>query len=159
MDPADQEAEPEAAAAVLAYGALHTAQQAVAEYRRNALAMLGRTDEAKAEARAAYRTEQGRPWFRHNPTGADAVAAATEKAEAARERTAEHLLAVRLEQLREQLGARTEQMPAVPWTDRLTESCTQPRTVPSAVTNPRCATRVRVWWSGVTQADSGSMYT
>jgi hypothetical protein len=121
MDPADQEAEPEAAAAVLAYGALHTAQQALAAYRRNALTMLGRTDEAEAEARRAYRTEQGRPWFRRNPNGADAVAAATEKAEAARERTAEHLLAVRLEQLREQAAARTEPAAAAPWADRLPE--------------------------------------
>ncbi|GGX29394.1 hypothetical protein [Streptomyces chryseus] len=126
IDPADQEAEPEAAASVLAYGALHTAQQALAEYRRNALAMLGRTEKAEAEARRAYKTEQGRHWFRHNPNGADAVAAATEKAEAARERTAEHLLAVRLKQLREQLAARTEQAAAAPWTDRLPELAARP---------------------------------
>ncbi|MFF8035865.1 hypothetical protein [Streptomyces sp. NPDC016626] len=121
MDPADQEAEPEASATVLAYGALHTSQQAVAEYRRNALAMLGRTDEAEAEARRAYKAEQGRPWYRRNPDGADAVTAATEKAEAARERTAEHLLAVRLEQLREQAASRTEPAAAAPWADRLLE--------------------------------------
>ncbi|MEU3050365.1 hypothetical protein ABZ705_28325 [Streptomyces sp. NPDC006984] len=126
IDPADQEAEPEAAASVLAYGALHTAQQAVAEYRRNALAMLGRTDEAEAEARRAYKAEQGRHWYRHNPNGADAVAAATEKAEAARERTAEHLLAVRLEQLREQLVALKEQAAAAPWTGRLPEFAARP---------------------------------
>ncbi|MDH2392998.1 hypothetical protein QCN29_30325 [Streptomyces sp. HNM0663] len=126
IDPADQEAEPETAASVLAYGALHTAQQTLAEYRRNALAMLGRTEKAEAEARRAYKTEQGRHWFRHNPNGADAVAAATEKAEAARERTAEHLLAVRLKQLREQLAARPEQAAAAPWTDRLPELAARP---------------------------------
>ncbi|WP_236246845.1 methyltransferase domain-containing protein [Streptomyces sp. CC210A] len=54
IDPADQEA----AASVLAYGALRTAQQALAEYQRNALAMLGRTEKAEAEARRAYKAEQ-----------------------------------------------------------------------------------------------------
>ncbi|OEJ36316.1 hypothetical protein [Streptomyces agglomeratus] len=121
MDPADQDAEAVATASVLAYGALHTAQQAVAEYRRNALAMLGRTEEAQAEARRAYETEQGRHWYRHNPNGADAVAAATQKGEAARERVAEYLLATRLKQLREQAAARTETAAPVPWTDRLPE--------------------------------------
>lgn len=126
MDPADQEAEPEAVAAVLAYGALHTAQQAVAEYRRNALAMLGRTDKAEAEARRAYQTEQGRCWYRHNPNGADAVAAATKAAKDARERTAEHLLVVRLEHLREQVAARTEQGGVAPWPDRLSHLAARP---------------------------------
>ncbi len=121
MDPADQEADPVGTASVLAYGALHTVEQLLAEYRRNALAMLGRTDEAEAEARRAYKAEQGRHWYRHNPNGADAVAAATEKAEAARERTAEYLLAVRLEQMREQAAARTQAAAAAPWTDRLPE--------------------------------------
>ncbi|MFD4577267.1 hypothetical protein ACFWNK_33705 [Streptomyces sp. NPDC058417] len=126
MDPADQEAEPEATAAVLAYGALHTAEQLLPEYRRNALAMLGRTEEAEAEARRAYTAEQGRPWFQYNPTGADAVAAATKAADAARERVAEHLLAVRLEQLREQPAARTETAAAAPWTERLPELAARP---------------------------------
>ncbi|WP_432095665.1 hypothetical protein [Streptomyces sp. bgisy100] len=121
MDPADQGADPLGTASVLAYGALHTVEQLLAEYRRNALAMLGRTEEAEAEARRAYKAEQGRPWFQYNPSGADAVAAATQKAEAARERTAEHLLAVRLEQLREQSAARTETVAAAPWAERLPE--------------------------------------
>ncbi|MFI1176841.1 hypothetical protein [Streptomyces melanogenes] len=36
------------------------------EYRRNALAMLGRTAEADADAERAYETEQRRCWFRAN---------------------------------------------------------------------------------------------
>ncbi|WP_432095637.1 hypothetical protein [Streptomyces sp. bgisy100] len=53
--------------------------------------MLGRTEEADAEARRAYTTEQNRRWYKHNPTGSDAVAAA-------RKHTAEYLLTVRVEQ-------------------------------------------------------------
>jgi hypothetical protein len=113
------EADPEAAADAYAYTAFQTAQQAVDDFQDNALAMLGRTEEAEAEARRAYRTEQGRHWFKHNPTGADAVAAATKAADTARERVAECLLATRLEQLHEQRAARTEQATAAPWTDRL----------------------------------------
>uniref|UniRef100_UPI003F49A75A hypothetical protein n=1 Tax=Streptomyces achromogenes TaxID=67255 RepID=UPI003F49A75A len=119
LDPADQEADPVGTAAALAYGALHAVQEALPEYRRCALAMLGRTEEAEAEARRAYKAEQGRPWFRHNPAGADAVAAATKAAAAARERTAEYLLAARLEQLREQTEARSEAVAPASWTDRL----------------------------------------
>lgn len=59
---------------------------AAPEYRRQALEMLGRTQEAEAEARRAYATEQGRRLFQHNWNGADAVAAA---ADTARERTAQ----------------------------------------------------------------------
>ncbi|MCD9145490.1 hypothetical protein [Streptomyces albireticuli] len=55
----------------LAYGALQTVQQAASEYHRRALAMLGRTQEAEAEARRVYATEQNRWWFRANPTGTD----------------------------------------------------------------------------------------
>lgn len=116
-DVATLEADPEAAEDAYAFTAFQTAQQAVGEYQDNALAMLGRTEEAEAEARRAYRAEQDRPWFQHNPTGSDAVAAATKAADTARERVGEYLLAARLEQLREQTAARTER-PAS-WTDRL----------------------------------------
>ncbi|MGC5401741.1 hypothetical protein ACPXCP_39135 [Streptomyces sp. DT20] len=109
-DVATLEANPQAAADAYAFTALQTAQQAVGEHQDNALAMLGRTEEAEAEGRRAYRAEQGRPWFQYNPTGADAVAAATKAADTARERTAEHLLATRLKQLRH--GARTGQVTA-----------------------------------------------
>jgi hypothetical protein len=54
--------------------------------------MLGGTEEAEAEVRRAYATEQNRRWFRANPKGADAVAAATKAADTARERTAQYLL-------------------------------------------------------------------
>ncbi|MEI5031883.1 hypothetical protein RB201_00220 [Streptomyces sp. S1A(2023)] len=74
----------------------------------------------------AYKTEQGRRRFRHNPTGADAIAAATKAADTARERAAEYLLATGLKQLREQTAARTDQAPAVPWTDRLPELAARP---------------------------------
>ncbi|MFB7853497.1 MULTISPECIES: hypothetical protein [unclassified Streptomyces] len=103
MTPGELEADPAAAASALAFTALQVVEQALPEYRSSALGRLGRTDEAEAEARRAYTTEQGRRWYRHNPTGAHAVAAATREAEAARTRTAEYLLTVRLEQLRQQV--------------------------------------------------------
>ncbi|MFH9016112.1 hypothetical protein ACH4C6_32625 [Streptomyces sp. NPDC017943] len=121
MEPGALEADPILAASALAFAALQAVQQALPNYRSSALGRLGRTEEAEAEARRAYKTEQSRHWYRHNPNGADAVAAATGKAEAARQRTAEHLLAVRMQQLREQLAARTEQAAVAPWTDRLPE--------------------------------------
>ncbi|WP_435887881.1 hypothetical protein [Streptomyces chartreusis] len=105
-DVAALEANLEAAQDAYAFAALQTAQQAVQEYQDTALAMLGQTEEAEAEARRAYKTEQGRHWFKHNPNGADAIAAATRAADTARERVAEYLLATRLEQLRE-LAPRT----------------------------------------------------
>ncbi|WP_438494286.1 hypothetical protein [Streptomyces asiaticus] len=77
VEPGELDSEPTAAAAALAFAVLQAVQQAAPEYRRCALAMLGRTEEAEAEARRAYATEQKRRWFRANPNGADAVAAAT----------------------------------------------------------------------------------
>lgn len=118
--PGELDADPIGAAAVLAFGALRAVEAALPEFRSSALGRLGRTEEADAEARRAYKTEQGRRWFRHNPNGADAVAAATKAADTARERTAEYLLATRLKQLRE-AAARTEQAVTAPWTDRLPE--------------------------------------
>lgn len=93
---------------MLVFNALQVVQQALPEFRSSALGRLGGTKEADAEARRAYKAEQNRRWFRANPNGADAVAAATKAADAARERTAEYLLAVRLERLREQTAERTE---------------------------------------------------
>ncbi|MFJ6661587.1 hypothetical protein ACIQNG_35350 [Streptomyces sp. NPDC091377] len=74
----------------------------------------------------SLRSEQGRPWIQHNLSDADAVAAATKAADDARERTAQYLLAARLEQLREQAAARTEQTAAAPWTERLPELAARP---------------------------------
>ncbi|MFE1545525.1 hypothetical protein ACFW61_34415 [Streptomyces microflavus] len=120
------DADPIGAAAVLAFGALRAVEAALPEFRSSALGRLARTEEADAEARRAFKTEQGRRWFRHNPNGADAIAAATRAADTARERAAEYLLATRLQQLREQGAARTEQAPVVPWTDRLPELAARP---------------------------------
>ncbi|MFG2681267.1 hypothetical protein [Streptomyces sp. NPDC048392] len=121
MEPGELEADPVAAASVLAFNALQVVQQALPEYRSSALGRLGRTPEAEAEARRAYRTEQNRRWFRANPNGADAVAAATTAADTARQRTAEYLLTARLEQLRERVAERTETAAPAPWSARLTE--------------------------------------
>ncbi|MDH6554144.1 hypothetical protein [Streptomyces sp. SAI-041] len=120
VEPGELEADPVAAAAVLAFDAWQTVEQALPEYRSSALGRLGRTPEAEEEARRAYKTEQNRRWFRANPNGADAVAAATKAADTARERTAEYLCTVRLEQLRERTADRTEQAAAAPWAARLT---------------------------------------
>ncbi|RSS15380.1 hypothetical protein EF914_29545 [Streptomyces sp. WAC05458] len=125
-DVAALEADPEVARDAYAFTAFETARQAVQECQATALAMLGRTQEAEAEARRAFKAEQGRPWFQHNPTGADAVAAATKAADAARERVAGYLLATRLEQLREHITHHTELAAAVPWTDRLAELAARP---------------------------------
>ncbi|WP_308010643.1 hypothetical protein [Streptomyces olivaceus] len=125
-DAAALRADPEAAADAYAFTAFQVAQQAVGEYQDNALAALGRTEEAEAEARRAYRSEQGRPWFQHNRAGADAVAAATKAADAARERVAEYLLAARLEQLRERAAARHDPATIAPWPDRLSELAGRP---------------------------------
>ncbi|MFF5188738.1 hypothetical protein ACFY30_34070 [Streptomyces sp. NPDC000345] len=126
MEPGELEANPSAAASVLAFNALQAVQQALPEYRSSALGRLGSTLEADAEARRAYKTEQNRRWFRANPNGADAVAAATKAADAARERTAEYLLATRLEQLRKRTAARTETVAPAPWSARLTELAARP---------------------------------
>ncbi|MEU7428407.1 hypothetical protein [Streptomyces sp. NPDC040750] len=126
MEPGALEADPVLAASALAFAALQAVEQALPEYRSSALGRLGRTEEAEAEARRAYKTEQGRRWYKHNPHGADAVAAATKAADAARERTAQYLLAARLEQLRERAAARSEAAAPAPWTDRLPELAARP---------------------------------
>ncbi|MGW2841858.1 hypothetical protein ACWCWD_29235 [Streptomyces sp. NPDC001493] len=121
--PADLEDDLARADLAAALTARSTVQQIADQAAASALAAFGRTDEAEAEADRAYRTEQGRRWFQHNPTGEAAVAAATKAATTARNRVAQHLLAVRLEQLREQAtaGRRSGQAGAGSWTDRLPE--------------------------------------
>ncbi|MFC8705903.1 hypothetical protein ACFUIV_27510 [Streptomyces anulatus] len=126
MEPGELDADPAGVDAVLAFTALQTVEAALPEYRSSALGRLGRTGEADTEAAQAYRAERGRRWFQHNPDGADAVAAATKAGDAARERTAQHLLAVRLKQLREQALARTGAAVAAPWRDRLPELAARP---------------------------------
>ncbi|MFF7365016.1 hypothetical protein [Streptomyces sp. NPDC008125] len=122
-DPADLEDDQERADLAAALTAHSTVQPIADQAEASALAAFGRTDEAEAEADRAYRTEQGRRWFQHNPTGEAAVAAATKAATVARDRVAQHLLTVRLEQLREQAAAghRAARAGAGSWTDRLPE--------------------------------------
>ncbi|AEY94198.1 hypothetical protein SHJG_p1067 (plasmid) [Streptomyces hygroscopicus subsp. jinggangensis 5008] len=126
MEPGALEADPALAASALAFTALQAVEQALPKYRSSALGRLGRTKEAEAEARRAYKTEQGRRWYKHNPHSADAIAAATKAADAARERTAQYLLATRLEHLREWAAVRTEAAVPTPWTDRLPELAARP---------------------------------
>ncbi|WEH43988.1 hypothetical protein [Streptomyces sp. AM 2-1-1] len=122
-DPAELEDDQERAGLAAALTAHSTVQQITDQAAASALAAFGRTDEADTEADRAYRTEQGRRWFQHNPTGEAAVAAATKASATARNRVAQHLLAVRLEQLREQATTvrPTGQTGAGSWTDRLPE--------------------------------------
>ncbi|MGQ4357622.1 hypothetical protein [Streptomyces drozdowiczii] len=122
----EAETDPTGMAAVLAYSALRTVEEALPEFRSSALKGLSRTEEASSEAHKAYKTEQGRRWFRHNPNGTDAVTAANKAADTARERVAEYLLATRLKQLREQAPAPAEQITAAPWTNRLPELAARP---------------------------------
>lgn len=102
-----------------AHNAFLTAESAVAEYQHQALVLLGRSEEAQAEARKAYATERAKPWFQALPDSDDALRAATEAAAQAQVRTAEYLLAVRLEKLRTQ--ALPEPVRPAPWSRRLPE--------------------------------------
>ncbi|WEH43991.1 hypothetical protein [Streptomyces sp. AM 2-1-1] len=123
LSPAELEDDQERADLAAALTAHSTVQQITDQAETSAVAAFGRTDEAQAEADRAYRTEQGRRWFQHNPTGEAAVAAATKASTTARDRVAQHLLTVRLDQLREQATTvrPTGQTGAGSWTDRLPE--------------------------------------
>ncbi|MFE3122158.1 hypothetical protein ACFXHD_01930 [Streptomyces hydrogenans] len=124
-DPAALEAAgPDAVEDAAAHNAMLTAESAAGEYQHKALVMLGRSEGAQAEARKAYATELAKPWFQAMPDSDDALRAATEAAAGAQTRTAEHLLAVRLEQLRAQ--ARPEPVRPAPWSRRLPEFAARP---------------------------------
>ncbi|MFC9746349.1 hypothetical protein [Streptomyces niveus] len=118
-NPADLAVDPVTARITKAFSAFQTAQQEAGEYERYALSRLGQNEDAEAEARRAYQVDQNRPWFRAIPNSADAVAAATQAADSARERTAQHLLTVRLEQLRTQASPGAGTRGKAPWTVRL----------------------------------------
>lgn len=126
--PGELDADPTAAASALAYAGLRAAESALAEYRNSALLQLGRSPEAEAEHRGAYRSARSR----HIPHPLDrdavraAVAAATEAADVARKRVADHLLATRLEQLRGRADAHDERLPVVPWSERLAAFAARP---------------------------------
>lgn len=128
MDPAELAADPTAAASCLAFTALQTVQQAAPEYRATALAALGRSPEAETEASKAYATEIGRRQHRWYPDGPLARAAAHKAADTARERTAQHLLTVRMEQLRTRTsGSSGETAPGAGlWTQRLAGLAARP---------------------------------
>ncbi|MFF3775743.1 hypothetical protein [Streptomyces sp. NPDC002232] len=124
-DPAALEAAgPGAVEDAAAHTAMLTAESAAAEYRHEALVMLGRSEDAQAEARKAYATELAKPWHQALPDSDDALRAATEAAARAQTRTAEHLLAVRLEQLHTQ--ARPTPVRPAPWSQRLPELAVRP---------------------------------
>ncbi|GAA2267927.1 hypothetical protein GCM10010232_70460 [Streptomyces amakusaensis] len=74
MDLADLDTDP--ASAVLAHAVRQAVKAALPDYRASALGRLSRTGEADAEARRAYKAEQGRRWYQHNPNGTDVVTAA-----------------------------------------------------------------------------------
>ncbi len=98
VEPSELDADTVAAAAALAFTALQAVQQAAPEYRRSALAMLGRTAAAEAEARRAYGTA-----LRNQPLDVpedEAKSVAAQVARQARQRTAEHLLTTQLAQMR-----------------------------------------------------------
>ncbi|MFE7512746.1 hypothetical protein ACFU8I_16245 [Streptomyces sp. NPDC057540] len=124
-DPAALEAAgPDAVEDAAAHNAFLTAESAAAEHRHKALVMLGRSEDAQAEARKAYATELAKPWHQALPDSDDAQRAATEAAATAQTRTAEHLLAVRLEQLHTQ--ARPTPVRPAPWSQRLPELAARP---------------------------------
>ncbi|MFC8765123.1 hypothetical protein ACFUAG_31005 [Streptomyces sp. NPDC057193] len=119
-DLADLEAAgPDVVEDTAAHNAFLAAQSAVAEYQHQALVLLGRSEEAQAEARKAYATERAKPWFQALPDSDDTLRAATQAAAQAQARTAEYLLAVRLEQLRAK--ALPEPVRPAPWSQRLPE--------------------------------------
>ncbi|MEU2026835.1 hypothetical protein ABZ565_32555 [Streptomyces sp. NPDC016469] len=122
--PGELATDPAAAASALAYAGLQAAETALEEYRSSALGALGRSEEAEAEYRSAYRTER----HRHipHPLDQDAVKAAVEAGDTARKRVAENLLAVRLEQLRDRADVQDEQVPVASWPERLAGLAARP---------------------------------
>ncbi|GHG23857.1 hypothetical protein ACFFSH_38270 [Streptomyces filamentosus] len=71
---------PDAVEDAAAHNAMLTAESAAAEYRNEALVMLGCSEDAQAEARKAYATELARPWHQALPDSDDTQRAATEAA-------------------------------------------------------------------------------
>ncbi|MEW1892282.1 hypothetical protein [Streptomyces sp. NPDC085659] len=115
--PSELDADPTAAASALAYAGLQAAESALAEYRSSARRALGQSEEAAAEYRSVYRSERRR--HIPHPLVQDAVAAARETGDTARKNVAEHLYAVRLEQLRGRTDSQDEEIPVASWSERL----------------------------------------
>ncbi|WP_331735720.1 hypothetical protein [Streptomyces sp. NBC_00057] len=121
MDQADQNEDPTGVAAVLAYGALQTVEQAVPEFRHSALNRLGRTDEADAEARRGLQDRAGAALVPAQPERCGRRRRCDEGRRHRQGARCRVPTATRLKQLREQAAARTEQAAAAPWTDWLPE--------------------------------------
>ncbi|MEU9858641.1 hypothetical protein [Streptomyces sp. NPDC047974] len=84
---------------VIAYAELEVLKEIVPQIRQSALRALAASQQATAEADRVYATERARRWDWPDASEADVIAAARQSAQQARARTAEHLLAVRLDQL------------------------------------------------------------
>ncbi|MFF9569908.1 hypothetical protein [Streptomyces sp. NPDC014685] len=126
LEPGQNEADPEGVRTLLAYNELEVLTQVVPQIRTSALATLALGVEADAEADRTHATEHRRR-DRHAPDGADTLTAAECAAQAARHRTAEHLLAAREEQPgKHQAAARARTAASVPWSQRLAELAARP---------------------------------
>ncbi|MGW2183341.1 hypothetical protein ACWCXX_35920 [Streptomyces sp. NPDC001732] len=122
LGPGQYEADPDGVRTLLAYNELEVLKQVVPQIRTSALATLARG----AEANRAHATEHRRRG-RHAPDGADAFTAAECAAQAARHRTAEHLLAAREKQPgKDQAVAGDRTAASVPWAQRLAELAARP---------------------------------
>lgn len=118
VKPGALDADPAMAASALAF----TALQAVEPEYGSSAPRTARTDRgSRGGGPPGVQDRAEPPLVQVQPNGADAIAAATKAADTSRERTAQYVLATRLEQLREQASARTETAAAAPWTDRLPE--------------------------------------
>ncbi|MGW5003130.1 hypothetical protein ACWEP8_36370 [Streptomyces hydrogenans] len=84
---------------VIAYAELEVLKEIVPQIRQSALRALAASQQATAEADRVYATERARRWDWPDASEADVIAAARQSAQQARARTAEHLLAIRLDQL------------------------------------------------------------
>ncbi|MGW3521433.1 hypothetical protein [Streptomyces hydrogenans] len=84
---------------VIAYAELEVLKEVVPQIRQSALRALAACQQATAEANRVYATERARRWDWPDASEADVIAAAQQRAQQARARTAEHLLAARLNQL------------------------------------------------------------
>ncbi|MFB6507493.1 MULTISPECIES: hypothetical protein [unclassified Streptomyces] len=126
LEPGQYEADPDGVRTLLAYNELEVLKQVVPQIRTSALATLARGAEADIEANRAHATEHRRRG-RHAPDGADTFTAAECAAQAARDRTAEHLLAAREKQPgKDQAVAGDRTASSVPWVQRMAELTARP---------------------------------
>ncbi|MFD9099340.1 hypothetical protein [Streptomyces collinus] len=98
IGPEELESDPTAAESALAFNALQAVQMALPKYRVRALTQLRNTEAAESEAQQVYLTEHRRQQDLSRSKLVDAAKAA----DLARTRTAQHVLAARLERLQAQ---------------------------------------------------------